>query len=120
MGSYDGRAVPDPTTFFRLQKQFLYPVVHEAWLDEKKKVKEELLEKTDLCIIGDARCDSPGYSAKYSTYTIMDSLTNKIIDYELVQVTEVSVHYQIIVLTSISIKFIGKIYIKNDLIIVVD
>ena len=39
---------------------------------------------------GDGRCDSPGYSAKYSTYTLMDSATDLILDYSLIQVSEVS------------------------------
>ena len=37
---------------------------------------------------GDGRCDSPGYNAKYCTYSLMDSATGLIIDYSLVQVTE--------------------------------
>ena len=35
---------------------------------------------------GDARCDSPGYSAKYGSYSLMDLETNKILDIQLVQV----------------------------------
>jgi len=34
--------------------------------------------------------DSPGYSAKYCTYTLMDSATDLILDYSLVQCTETS------------------------------
>ena len=30
-------------------------------------------------VVGDGRCDSPGYSAKYGTYSLMDSTTNQII-----------------------------------------
>ena len=37
---------------------------------------------------GDGRCDSPGYSSKYGTYSLMDSATDHILDYSLVQVTE--------------------------------
>ena len=33
--------------------------------------------------------ESPGYSAKYGTYTLMDSATDLILDYSLVQVSEV-------------------------------
>lgn len=40
----------------------------------------------DVVVGGDARCDSPGYSAKYGTYTIMDLERNKILDIQLVQV----------------------------------
>ena len=41
-------------------------------------------------LIGDGRCDSPGHSAKYGTYTMMDASTGLIIDHEVVQVSEVS------------------------------
>ena len=37
---------------------------------------------------GDGRCDSPGYSAKYCTYSIMNSVSDLILDYNLVQSTE--------------------------------
>ena len=40
----------------------------------------------DVC--GDGRCDSPGHSAKYGTYTLMDEKTNLIIEFSIVQVTE--------------------------------
>ena len=43
-----------------------------------------------LSIIGDGRCDSPGYSAKYGTCTIIDQNTDKILDFQLVQVGEVA------------------------------
>ena len=35
---------------------------------------------------GDGRCDSPGFCAKYGTYSCMDLDTNKILDLQLVQV----------------------------------
>ena len=43
-----------------------------------------------LSIIGNGRCDSPGYSAKYGTYTIIDQNTEKIFDFQMVQVGEVA------------------------------
>ena len=35
---------------------------------------------------GDGRCDSPGFCAKYGTYSCMDLKTNNILDLQLVQV----------------------------------
>ena len=37
---------------------------------------------------GDGQCDSPGYSAKYCTYSLMNSATNLILDYKLIQSLE--------------------------------
>ena len=42
-----------------------------------------------LTLGGDARMDSPGYSAKYGSYTFMDLKHNVILDIELVQVSQV-------------------------------
>ena len=39
---------------------------------------------------GDGRCDSPGHSAKYGTYALMDKKTNLITEFSVVQVTEVT------------------------------
>ena len=47
-----------------------------------------LQEMTDSGLIlgGDGRNDSPGHSAKYGSYTLMESRINKVIHVELVQV----------------------------------
>ena len=39
-----------------------------------------------ISISGDAHCDSPGYSAKYSTYSIMDIVSNQIIHFYVTHV----------------------------------
>jgi solute carrier family 8 (sodium/calcium exchanger) len=51
-----------------------------------------LLQALDepLVLGGDARCDSPGFCAKYGSYTIMELKHNAILDIELVQSNEVS------------------------------
>ena len=45
----------------------------------------EILERTKslgpVALIGDGRCDSPGFSATYGTYTLMNEQNNEIIDY---------------------------------------
>ena len=42
-----------------------------------------------MTLAGDARCDSPGHSAKYGTYTMLDVKINKIVDFKVVSVCEV-------------------------------
>ena len=74
--------------FYRLQKEYLYPVVHINYIRQQEAVIE-YLRGNQLHLSGDGRCDSPGYSAKYGTYTLMDSATDLILDYSLVQVSEV-------------------------------
>ena len=84
------------TTFSKIQKKHVFPVIQEAWVAEKKKVVQEMKDHPNLVLSGDGRCDSPGYSAKYGAYTLMHASgdgtkgTNKIVDIQLIQSTEVS------------------------------
>ena len=61
------------STFHRLQKEYLYPVVHTAYVQQQQTVTEFLRGKP-LQLSGDGRCDSPGHSAKYPLWTL--SLTS--------------------------------------------
>ena len=47
---------------------------------EKENVAEDRrkLEMKEITVCGDGRCDSPGHSAKYCSYTMMNMSTNKI------------------------------------------
>ena len=41
----------------------------------------------NLIVSGDGRCDSPGYSAKFGAYTLIENRINRVIALELVQVS---------------------------------
>ena len=84
------------TTYQDHQRDHIIPVVQKAWNEEREKVVEEMKQKETLVLAGDARCDSPGYNAKYGSYTLMDteptsndSHKKKIVSLEMVQVSEV-------------------------------
>ena len=66
--------------FYKIQKEYLYPVVHSTYLLQQEAVLA-FLKDEGLHLSGDGRCDSPGYSAKYCTYSIMDSVSDLILDY---------------------------------------
>ena len=66
--------------FYYLQKDCVYPVVHTTYIRQQEAVVEYLRDNW-LHLSGDGRCDSPGYSAKYATYSLMDSATDLILDY---------------------------------------
>ena len=51
-------------SYFDTQKSLLCPVVHKAWQDHVASIREYFRGK-EVKVCGDARCDSPGYSAKY-------------------------------------------------------
>ena len=76
-------------TFYSIQDKYLFPVINEFWHQEQNSVFSELADK-DLWLSGDGRCDSPGHNAKYGTYTMIDQQTDKIVDFHVVQVTEVN------------------------------
>jgi len=46
-------------------------------------VWDSTLKKSD-----DGRCDSPGYSAKYRMYSLMDSAIDLILDYKLIELSD--------------------------------
>ncbi|XP_075706742.1 uncharacterized protein LOC142741226 [Rhinoderma darwinii] len=71
-------------TFYRYQSSFIFPAIQIAWLEEQNKLKNQL-STIPICLAGDGQCDSPGHSAKYCTYTVMDLFTEKIMDFEVVQ-----------------------------------
>lgn len=41
-----------------------------------------------LNLDGDGRCDNPGHSAKYGTYTLMDEDIGNVVTFQVVQVTK--------------------------------
>ena len=79
--------IPGKSTYYKLQKNILLPVIDRHWAEEKKKVESSLMS-VPITLAGDGRCDSPGYSAKYCTYTLMADTSEKVVDFEVVQVTE--------------------------------
>jgi len=70
--------------YYYFQKKYVYPVVYTTYIKQREAVVE-YLKGNQLHLSGDGHCDSPGYSAKYCAYTLMDSATDL---YSLVQCTE--------------------------------
>ena len=79
--------IPSKTTFYDVQNTYLHPVINNYWQLHQTALLSEICSlPVRLC--GDARSDSPGYSAKYSSYSLMDMQSEMIVAQELVQVTE--------------------------------
>lgn len=76
-------------TYCNIQDEYVFPVVNEAWQQEQESVITEIGER-DVWLSGDGRCDSPGFSAKYGTYTLLDQETDKVVDFSVIHVGEVS------------------------------
>lgn len=73
------------STFHRIQREQVMPVVFDVW----EKMQSEILDNISKMgkpfrLAGDGRCDSPGYSAKYCTNTLMELNSNVILTYVVV------------------------------------
>ena len=81
-------------SFYQAHKKFLYPVIYRMFTDRKEKICDRVRKKNtdgvNVVFCGDAQFDSPGYSAKYCTYTIMDCETNEVVDFSILQKGQVS------------------------------
>ena len=72
------------TTFNKFQNRFLFPAIHKVFLTNRTLIIDQLNENANgVNLLGDGRCDSPGYCAKYGTYTLMDSGSGYIIDFHV-------------------------------------
>ncbi|XP_063963626.1 uncharacterized protein LOC129268390 [Lytechinus pictus] len=76
-------------TFLEYQSTYLQPAIMRVYEREQRSLlRQSRGEK--LVLGGDGRADSPGHSAKYGSYALMDMKRKKIINVELVQSNEVS------------------------------
>lgn len=76
-------------TFFRHQRHLLFPTVKKIWLDHQTWIIAALqADQRYLVVGGDGRHDSPGHSAKFCSYTMIEMVAKVIIDTQLVQVNK--------------------------------
>jgi hypothetical protein len=74
--------------FYRIQNTYLNPTINDYWTMHQTAILSVLSDSQKLRLCGDARSDSPGYSAKYTSYTLMDMTTSLIVDQQLVSLNE--------------------------------
>ncbi|CAN7940385.1 unnamed protein product, partial [Ixodes pacificus] len=63
-------------TFFKVQAAFLLPAIRQVWNNQQTELFKEATGR-GLVLACDGRSDSPGHSAKYGTYTAIDSGTKR-------------------------------------------
>ena len=74
-------------TFFRLHTMYLVPCVRELYIAKQQKLFSTIrANKGSVRVAGDGCC-SPGHTAKYGSYSLLDLNTGKILDTQLVQVS---------------------------------
>ena len=64
-------------------------MINEVWKQEQDTVFNDLKGKY-LWFSRDGSCKRPGQNPKHSTYTMIDQNTDKIVDFKVVQVSEVT------------------------------
>ncbi|XP_070412113.1 uncharacterized protein [Nothobranchius furzeri] len=79
-------------TFRRHARLYIEPAIVHAWKSAQDGMMEELNQQPAI-LGGDMRADSPGHSAKYGSYTMMDLRSQRIVDLQLVQSNEVGGSY---------------------------
>ena len=72
--------------FFDFQDEFFNAAMNSAFKSNIARARE--VEGEQVVVCGDGRCDSPGYNAKYCSFTLMEQKTHKILAMNLVQVSE--------------------------------
>ena len=73
-------------TYNNIQRHYLLKAVENVYAREQSGMLQARQQGPPLKLGGDARCDSPGHMAKYSSYSLMDLVNNKILITELIQV----------------------------------
>ena len=82
-----GCATISRSTFFHHQRHFFHQAIFYVWDIKQQSYFSQLAdEDKPLVLGGDGRADSPGHSAKYGTYSLVDLNHNIVLDVQLVQV----------------------------------
>ena len=75
------------STYMKHQQKFLHTATEKVYREQQSELLGSIKAEGVKLILGaDGRCDSPGHSAKYGSYTLFDIKRKKILDTELVQV----------------------------------
>ena len=77
------------STFMRVQRKFVIPVIEQFWKDMKETIWKTFHGKS-VILCGDGTNDSPGHSAKYCVYVLMEQFAGIIVDLEVVDKRETS------------------------------
>ena len=89
-----GLAVYSVRTFFVNQAKFLFPVILQFGETYPAKLISHLKAIKNVTWCGDGRFDSLGHCAKYGVYTMFCSTINKVVHFQVLQVTTTILHHK--------------------------
>lgn len=73
--------------YYRVQKLYCCSSIQNMWSNVKETTHGHF-QSTGVTLAGDGRNDSPGYTARYCVYTLMEESTKVIVDLEVVDKRE--------------------------------
>ena len=110
-----GLGIISNSTYYRMQTLYIIPEVTRYWEQMKAEIWDILSEET-VILCGDGRNDSPGHSAKYCMYALMEQSLDVIVDVEVVDKREtggVSTNMEVLGLKRILERMVGNIIISE-------
>ena len=72
-------------TFYRITRTFLHPAVVKHYEERMVQVIEFFKDHDSIKVSGDGQFDSPGFSAKFCRYCLLEVSTGKILSFSVVQ-----------------------------------
>ena len=72
-------------TYYKIQAAYLVVSVRSVWQQCQNRLLAARRGKA-VKLAWDGRCDSPGHTDKYGSYTLMDAETSEVLHVELLQV----------------------------------
>ena len=73
--------------FYRIQRDYLFPAINAVYNKQSADILKYVTESgVAVDLAGDGRCDSPGFNAKYGTYTLMNDRNDEIVDFFIAHV----------------------------------
>ena len=75
------------TLFCSIQKTLLFPTLNSFYKRHWSKIINICTTREENNFIGGGQSDSPGYSTKYGTYSLMKTDLNKIVDFFVVHIS---------------------------------
>ncbi|CAB4006208.1 Hypothetical predicted protein, partial [Paramuricea clavata] len=103
------------STFMRIQKKYVIPEIKRFWKDMKASIWKIFFGES-IILCGDGRNDSPGFSAKYCVYVLMEQFVNVIVDIEVVDKREtggVSTNMEVYGLKKLLERVVGEIVVSE-------
>ena len=67
--------------FYETQNHLLFPAINNVYQKKRREIYERTKKQSKIELVGDEQCDSPGFSATFGTYTLMNEVNDEIVDF---------------------------------------